>query len=152
MEIQSISVVKTDEGRVVTVAAVLKGSADLEAEDLVALSDAILSGAAKKPKEEKPARQSRAPKEEKPAEEKPGRRAPPEPEDGVSDADLAKAASHAADVLGKDHVKDLLKAELKVTNVADIKQEDRADFLRWLSEDIAKAKPVEEETTRRRRG
>mgnify|MGYP006921354779 CR=1 FL=1 len=145
----AIATVDGVEGRLVTAEGFLPGNVELEGPDLVVLTQALEDGQAvgKALAEEKPAR---APRGSKKTEEKPAAKEPSNPDD-ISDADLAKAASQAADVLGTDHVKDLLKAELNVTNIADVAQKDRKVLLRWLSEDVAKAKPKDEEAPARRR-
>lgn len=160
MKITKLSVEQTEAGRLVTVTGLLPNNAELDQSDLVRISDLLIEGAgdAKSTEAEAPKRgRGRPPKAEaEPAEDDPKAEEPAPRKrrevasDGISDADLQKAASAAAEVLGPDHVKELIEYDLGVATVGEIPQEKRQKFLDWLKDDVAKKKA--EAPARSRRG
>lgn len=72
--------------------------------------------------EEKPKRQRRGSKAKK--------------DEGITDADLVKACSTAAETTGPEPIKEMLD-EFGVENTKDIAQEDRQEFLDTLDEEVA---------------
>ena len=160
MKITKLSVEQTEAGRLVTVTGLLPNNAELEQSDFVRISDLLIEGAgetkAKATEAEAPKRgRGRPPKDEK-VEEKAEEPAPRQRREvasdkgGISDADLQKAASAAAEVLGPDHVKELIEYDLGVASVGEIPQDKRQKFLDWLKDDVAKKKA--EAPARSRRG
>ena len=150
--------------RTVHVAAEFQPGEAIEASDIAAIEGLMMEaagGKAKAPAEEKPAGRRRgkkaeaeaeAPAEEKPArrrrgkaaeeaeapaEEKPARRRrSAKKDDGIKDADLVKACSEAASQIGPDLVAEILEDDYKVTEVSELNQDQRKEFLETLRKEI----------------
>ena len=148
--------------RTVHVAAEFQPGEAIEASDIAAIEGLMMEaagGKAKAPAEEKPAGRRRgkkaeaeAPAEEKPArrrrgkaaeeaeapaEEKPARRRrSAKKDDGITDADLVKACSEAASQIGPDLVAEILGDDYKATEVSELNQDQRKEFLETLRAEI----------------
>ena len=147
MKVTHISVNEhsTREGvRTVHVAAEFQSGEAIEASDIAAIEGLMMEaagGKAKAPAEEKPAGRRRGKKAEAeaeaPAEEKPARRRrSAKKDDGIKDADLVKACSEAASQIGPDLVAEILEDDYKVTEVSELNQDQRKEFLETLRKEI----------------